>query len=182
MCLRGWTFRKPSGCDWHGKGEGTDRTWYAGTPEPDRVQANEPGYGLNVTIEAPGAKRTVEPIAVAAYGWMEQTRDVRPGGVDDVSQGLDVPEAELARLVLRLELQGTIDLGTRTALDEALGDLGARVRYLDVDDAKSAVEPTEDDPATIDKAGFVRTGTERLREQHNGTAPAAARRREGRAA
>src|SRR3546814_8643556 len=61
---------------------------------------------------------------------MEQTRDVMPGGVDDVSQGLDVPEAELARLVLRLELQGTIDLGTRTALDEALGDLGARVRYL----------------------------------------------------
>src|SRR3546814_8468976 len=75
---------------------------------------------------------------------MEQTRDVMPGGVDDVSQGLDVPEAELARLVLRLELQGTIDLGTRTALDEALGDLGARVRYLDVDDAKLAVEPTED--------------------------------------
>src|SRR3546814_10431393 len=114
--------------DWHGKLQVTDRTWYAGTPEPDRFRANEPGYVLNVTIEAPGAKPTVEPIAVAAYRWMEQTRDVMPGGVDDVSQGLDVPEAELARLVLRLELQGTIDLGTRTALDEALGDLGARDR------------------------------------------------------
>src|SRR3546814_10850772 len=91
-----------------------------------------------------------------------------PVVVDEVSQGLDVPEAELARLVLRLELQGTIDLGTRTALDEALGDLGARVRYLDVDDAKLAVEPTEDDLDPIDTAGFVRTGIERLREQLNG--------------
>src|SRR3546814_7926651 len=96
--------------DWHGKLQVTDRTWYAGTPEPDRFRANEPGYVLNVTIEAPGAKPTVEPIAVAAYRWMEQTRDVMPGGVDDVSQGLDVPEAELARLVLRRSEEHTSEL------------------------------------------------------------------------
>ena len=162
--------------DWHGKLQVTNRTWYAGTPEPDRFRANEPGYVLHVAIEAPGAEPTIEPIAVAAYRWMEQTRDIMPGGVDDVSQGLNVPEAELARLIVRLELQGTIDLGTRTALDEALGDLGARVQYLDVDDAKLAVEPTEDDLDTIDTAGFVRTGMERLREELNGPEAETARR------
>ena len=110
------------------------------------------------------------------YLYDVRVRLTMPGGVDDVSQGLNVPEAELARLIVRLELQGTIDLGTRTALDEALGDLGARVQYLDVDDAKLAVEPTEDDLDTIDTAGFVRTGMERLREELNGPEAETARR------
>lgn len=162
--------------DWHGKLQVTDRTWYAGTPEPDRFRANEPGYILNVAIEAPGAKPTIEPVAVAEYRWMEQTRDIMPGGTDDVSQGLDIPAAELSRLIVRLELQGTIDLSTRAALDEALGDLRARVQYLDVDDAGLVVEPTEDDLDMIDTTGFVRTGMERLREQLNGPDAETARR------
>ena len=37
--------------DWHGKKRIDERTWYSGTPEPDRFPDNEPGYVLAVTIE-----------------------------------------------------------------------------------------------------------------------------------
>src|SRR3546814_18466746 len=117
--------------DWHGKLQVTDRTWYACTPEPDRFRANEPGYVLKVTIEAPGAKPTVEPIAVAAYRWIEQTRDVMPGGVAEVSQGLDVTEPALERLVLRLDFHGPLALGKRTALAHATVGPGDRPRFHD---------------------------------------------------
>lgn len=32
--------------DWHGCKQIDDRTWYSGTPEPDRFKGNEPGYAL----------------------------------------------------------------------------------------------------------------------------------------
>ncbi len=33
--------------DWHGRLQVSERTWYSGTPEPDRFRSNEPGYVLD---------------------------------------------------------------------------------------------------------------------------------------
>ncbi|NBS46475.1 MAG: hypothetical protein EBS99_05500, partial [Betaproteobacteria bacterium] len=41
--------------DWHGTKQIDARTWYAGTPEPDRFKDNDPGNALVVTIDGPGA-------------------------------------------------------------------------------------------------------------------------------
>ena len=38
--------------DWHGRLQVSERTWYSGTPEPDRFRENDPGYVLDVTIES----------------------------------------------------------------------------------------------------------------------------------
>jgi DNA repair exonuclease SbcCD nuclease subunit len=40
--------------DWHGRLQVSERTWYSGTPEPDRFRSNEPGYVLEVAIDRPG--------------------------------------------------------------------------------------------------------------------------------
>ena len=49
--------------DWHGTRRIDARTWYSGTPEPDRFKANEPGNVLQVDIARAGA----EPIVFAGF-------------------------------------------------------------------------------------------------------------------
>ena len=82
-------------------------------------------------------------------------------------------------LVLRLDLEGTIDLATRASLDEAIGDLRARVFDLEIDETALTTEPTEDDLDGIDAARFVRGAIDRLRWTSEGvdagTAPAGSR-------
>lgn len=162
--------------DWHGRLQVSERAWYSGTPEPDRFRANDPGYVLDVTIESPGAVPVVEPIPIATYRWMQRNIDIAPGGAEDIRGVLGGTEGDLQRLVLRLELQGTIDLATRAAVDEVLGDLRARVPYLEENNARLIVEPTEDDLDAIDTAGFVRVAMDRLREKLQGPEAEVARR------
>ena len=96
---------------------------------------------------------------------MQRTVEIRPGGPEEIRQALGIAEADLERLVLRLDLEGTIDLATRATVDDVLGDIGARVLHLEEGVAGLVVEPTEDDLDGIDTAGFVRVAMNRLREK-----------------
>ncbi len=68
--------------DWHGHLRVSERTWYSGTPEPDRFPRNEPGYTLHVKIEHPGAAPNVEPVPVASYRWIERAIEIVRGGAE----------------------------------------------------------------------------------------------------
>jgi DNA repair exonuclease SbcCD nuclease subunit len=160
--------------DWHGHLQVSERTWYSGTPEPDRFRLNEPGYVLDVKIESAGTAPSVEAVAVGKYRWMRRAVEIMPGGAEGIRHAFGETEAE--RLVLRLHLQGTIDLATRASLDEVIGDLRARVIHLEVDEAGLTAEPTEDDLDGIDTAGFVRGAIDRLREKPEGLHADTARR------
>ena len=166
--------------DWHGRLQVSERTWYSGTPEPDRFPSNEPGYVLEVAIENPGALPLVEEIPIGRHRWIDQRVELTPGDRDqiceDVRRAVGVPDHELENLVLRLRLQGTIDLATNLAVDDVLNDLRARVFYLEDDDTGLTPEPTEDDLDSIDTRGFVRDAMKRLREQPGGPEAAVARR------
>jgi DNA repair exonuclease SbcCD nuclease subunit len=166
--------------DWHGRLQVSRRTWYSGTPEPDRFRANEPGFVLEVAIDGPAALPAVEPIPAGRYRWLERMVDLTRGGIeeirDDIRRAVRTPDHEMERLVLRLRLHGAIDLATHAALGDVLSDLRARVCYLEEDDAGLAATPTEDELDSIDTAGFVRAGMNRLREQLGGPEALLARR------
>ncbi len=165
--------------DWHGRkqvSEQTEKTWYSGTPEPDRFRANEPGYVLAVTIEHPRTAPRIEPVLIATYRWIERAIEIVPGGAEEIRRTLGFAEADFARLVLHLDLQGTIDLATRAAITEVLDDLRARVFHLEEDDTGLTLAPTEDDLDAIDTAGFVRVAMNRLREKLGGPEADTARR------
>lgn len=147
--------------DWHGRLQVSERAWYSGTPEPDRFKFNEPGYVLDIKIESAGAPPSIEAAAVGKYHWMRRAVEIIPGGAQAISPTLASEEVE--RLVLRLDLQGTIDLATRASLDEVIGDLRSRVFHLEVDASALTAEPTDDDLDGIDTAGFVRGAIDRLR-------------------
>jgi DNA repair exonuclease SbcCD nuclease subunit len=166
--------------DWHGRLPVSERTWYSGTPEPDRFRSNEPGYVLEVAIGNPGAVPKVEAVSVGQYSWVNLEIELMPSGIDeirdDIRRALGVPDRELERLVLRLGLNGSIDLATHAALDDFLSDLRARVFYLEDDDTGLTPLPTDDDLSSIDTRGFVRAAINRLREQMNGREAGTARR------
>ena len=166
--------------DWHGRLRVGERTWYSGTPEPDRFRANDPGSVLEVRLEAPGEPPHVDAVALACHEWRQLTLDIVPGGAHAVRDAISQESAGdgpgLARLVLRLRLTGTVDLTTRAALDEALADLGARVVHLDQDDSDLRVEPTDEDLDGIETTGFVRVAMDALRRQSREQDDATARR------
>lgn len=150
--------------DWHGTLAIARRTWYAGTPEPDRFKDNDPGNILHVQIRGPGSEPVVEKVAVARYRWFATRLAVRGAAdvaaVDALFEGLgDHPQDH----VVALRLEGTVDLATRRTLQERIDVWRGRLLGLDVDDSGLIAEPSEDDLDRIDQDGFVRTAVDRLR-------------------
>src|SRR3546814_16057836 len=54
--------------DWHGALRVDGRTWYAGTPEVDRFQRDDPGQALVVELST-GAEPSVTPIRTGRFHW-----------------------------------------------------------------------------------------------------------------
>lgn len=150
--------------DWHGTQEIAPRTWYAGTPEPDRWKENDPGNVLLVTIERPGARPSVERIAVGHFHWRRWQASVHSRAdvdvLDDALRSFDVPAEGL---VLALQLDGAVDFATRMAIDDVLQRWRAVFRFLDVSDGGLIDEPSEDDLDGLDRGDFVSAAIDRLR-------------------
>ena len=148
--------------DWHGTLEIAHRTWYAGTPEPDRFRNNDAGNVLLVELQQPGAEPQVEKIAVGQYRWQSMEFEV----VDDQSITLLASQLDVLgdseRILLNLKLKGAVDLGTRQRLEELLDDWRARLHFLKLDDAGLVARPSEDDIAELSATGFVKEAIEAL--------------------
>ena len=152
--------------DWHGTLRIGPRTWYAGTPEPDRFKANDPGNVLVVRIDAPRSAPAVEKVRVGRYDWREL--HVAIHGADDVAGIGDAVKAlgePLDARVVSLTLEGAVDLATQLAVTETLEELKARVHHLRVDNSLLFAEPSDDDLDRIDTLGFVRSAIDSLRAQ-----------------
>lgn len=151
--------------DWHGTQEIAPRTWYAGTPEPDRFRANDPGNILLVTISEPGEPPQVEPIRVGHYRWhllherIYQRADLA---------GLEAAFAELRapydQHLVHLRLEGVLSLSAREALDRLIEEWSARFHVLRIDDSQLGTDATDEDIDTLEPAGPLRATVERLRQ------------------
>ena len=147
--------------DWHGFLEIAARTFYSGTPEPDRHRANEPGHVAIVEIEAAGMAPRVEKVRVGRFRW--RVLDLRlDGGPAELEHALAAIEAP-GETLLDLCLSGSLPLRERVSLEERLEHWRSRFFPLSVRDAALFDAPDEDDLDEIDLAGFVRVAVERLR-------------------
>ncbi|HEY9275295.1 DNA repair exonuclease [Achromobacter sp.] len=139
--------------DWHGCLSIDERTWYAGTPEQDRFRGNEPGYTLHVRIAAPGAAPVVERLATGKYRWSAWSETL---SLPTDAQSLAGRMAELrAEDVLRLEVQGHVNMETWEALQRAVDQAAAQVRALLPDLSGLLLEPDEADLADLRASGYV---------------------------
>lgn len=152
--------------DWHGTLKINERTWYAGTPEPDRFGSSYPGSVLVVTINQAGELPLVEEVPVGRYVWHQsEYRIYTAADIIGLDQHLETLDPNPERVLVWLKLTGVISLTLREQLNEKLEEWKARLRYLRLDNQELIAQPNDDDLDRIGRTGFVRTTVERLRDQ-----------------
>jgi len=157
--------------DWHGCRQVDARTWYSGTPEPDRFKDNAPGHALLVTIEAPGRLPQVVPIATGAYDWQQWEPALA------VASDVDAVVDRLGRLggrdVLELHLRGQTDLASMARLQDALRQAEALARSVRAELSGLRLVPTQEDIAALQADGYLAQVIAELRDrQQDGSAAA----------
>lgn len=148
--------------DWHGCKRIDARTWYAGTPEPDRFKDNGAGQALLVDIAAPGAEPQVTPVAVARFRWQSIIAALQ------VASDADALTAQLDQLdshdVADLRVQGRIDVTGLQRLQAAIGRAEARARHLQADLSALRLVPTDEDIASLQADGYLGEVVQELRD------------------
>ena len=158
--------------DWHGCKQIDDRTWYSGTPEPDRFKGNEPGYALLVEIDAPGAVPRVSRLETGQFNWQSWEHTVA------VASDVDEFIARLANAgasdVLSIRVAGQIDLAGLQRIRAALGLAEAKVRSVQADLTALRLLPTAADIAALKADGYLGDVIAELRDKQAGQAGDAA--------
>ncbi len=150
--------------DWHGSLlEIANRTYYAGTPEPDRHKANAAGHVHLVAIDGGTDPMRVERVAVGRFNWVQLDVELLDGTCGPLVDAVETLTANPRDTVLTLRLTGSISLAERRRLNGLRERWDARFHHLDVDDTRLFDEPTADDLDAIDTAGFVRLAVDRLK-------------------
>jgi DNA repair exonuclease SbcCD nuclease subunit len=148
--------------DWHGYKEVNPKTWYSGTPEPDRFKQNNPGYVLSVEIDSSGSLPTVEPVRTGQFEWQRTEMSLQAEeDLDALEHSLNDIDDPLHTLV-RLELSGVLGLDTQNRLTEMTERMGNTV--LAVRD-RGNVRPkaTEDEIEAMAGDGYLGETVESLR-------------------
>ncbi len=158
--------------DWHGCKQIDDRTWYSGTPEPDRFKGNQPGYALLVEIDAPGAAPRVTRLETGQFKWQvwEQTVAV----ASDVDEFIARLANASASDVLSIRVAGQIDLAGLQRIRAALSHAEAKARSVLADLTPLRLLPTAADIAALKADGYLGDVIVELRDKQAGQAGDAA--------
>ena len=152
--------------DWHGCKQIDDRTWYSGTPEPDRFRGNEPGYVLLVEIDSAGAVPRVTRLETGQFNWQAWEQTVA------VASDVDGLIARLANAdasdVLSIRVAGQIDLAGLQRIRAALSQAEAKVRSVLADLNALRLLPTAADIAALKADGYLGDVIAELRDQQAG--------------
>lgn len=146
--------------DWHGLIEINPRTYYSGTPEPDRFSENDPGNALIVEL-ANDTPPNIEPVPTAAFGWQKLNLSLADGAAAAVDRAERLVKSSPTpdKMLLALTLEGSIDLAGRAELQAAIDDWSARIAYLQVDDRGLRDAPSEADLAMLAQGSGVVAAT-----------------------
>jgi DNA repair exonuclease SbcCD nuclease subunit len=162
--------------DWHGTLQVNDRTAYAGTPEPDRFRNNERGQVLLVDLEAHQLP-IIKAIKSAAFDWQShhltlQSTDDALSAIKALAQSLQEPRsmaaeqsaAALRRIVLQLEISGSIDHAAQQAMLREIQALEAKVHALSLDMSDLSIRASDTDLSALHDAGYVLSLAQQLTE------------------
>jgi DNA repair exonuclease SbcCD nuclease subunit len=139
--------------DWHGTRQVDARTWYSGTPEPDRFKANDAGQALLVELPGCGTPPTVTPFVTGRYRWLSLEPRLRVASdVDQILARLDdFGPAD----VVRMTLSGQVDLAGYRRLQAAIVRTQGRARSLQADVSALRLEPTDEDIEALQADGYL---------------------------
>lgn len=154
--------------DWHGSVQIDERTWYSGTPEPDGF-AKGGNHGGNVLLidlgeNEPAPAPVVTPLRTGRFLWREEAVTLHEAvDIAALEARVRALDTDLSRVLLRLTVNGTLDLPARESFDAAIRTgLSSALRTLILNDSDLLVKPTAADLENIDHMGFVRVAADRL--------------------
>jgi DNA repair exonuclease SbcCD nuclease subunit len=154
--------------DWHGCREVNARTWYSGTPEPDRFRDNDAGHALLVDVPEPGQAPNVTRLPTARHRWfsLEAALHVASDVQALVHSLQQLPDGA----VVQVALSGALDLPGHQTLREALAQASARLRHLDAPLGAVRLQPSDEDLARLKADGYLAPVIDDLRHgQAHGT-------------
>lgn len=161
--------------DWHGCRQIDPRTWYSGTPEPDRHKDRDNGAGQALLVDLDpdldpmtDAPPQVTRLPVGQFRW--RRFDLALQVETDLDACLDLLATLGPADVVDLHLRGQLDLVGEQRLLGALAETEARVRHLDVDRSALRLAPTPDDIATLRADGYLDTLIRELQAAQQGPA------------
>ncbi|WP_047462778.1 DNA repair exonuclease [Rhizobium rhizogenes] len=149
--------------DWHGAVEVDQRTYYSGTPEPDRFKHQLPGTALLVSVAGHTAIPEVISLPTASFAWRSFDLHLLDG--DDPVPALQalLPEARYRRHTLaRVVATGRSRLAARATLMGAITSAAPDFAFLELDDADLATECEVEDLDHIDRGGALREAANAL--------------------
>ncbi|MDX2257848.1 MAG: DNA repair exonuclease [Hyphomicrobiaceae bacterium] len=163
--------------DWHGTLRVDDRTWFSGTPEPDRFLDNDPGNVLHVTIAGPAAPPVVEKVPTRQFIWHRIERDIfETDALAAIERSLETLADDPARVLLELVLGGRLPLAEVAAVQRWRERLEARLMHLEADLSGLGVAAESAIGALADAGGEVLATARVLEAAASGAADAESRR------
>ncbi|MBF8305981.1 MAG: repair exonuclease [Acidobacteria bacterium] len=120
---------------------------------------------LLVDIAGVRTAPTVLPVEVGRYRWHQVMKTLTEDSqIDLLEAELRALEPDLSRVVLDLQVTGTLSLAGRKRFEERIiHGIGAAVCATRWQDGGLVLEPTEADMDDIDRSGFVRVAADRLK-------------------
>lgn len=163
--------------DWHGQMRIGARTWYSGTPEPDRFKHDGPGRALLVALAAAGAEPAVEPVETGLFDWRMLPLELLAG--DDATERLAplLPSGIARRqTLLRVVASGRTRPQPRAELEAAIAAVAPEFALMQFEAQALVTDCESDDLDRIDRAGALRQAADILfAECHDPGRPAAER-------
>ena len=149
--------------DWHGQMAVNARSWYSGTPEPDRFKHGEPGRALLVALPGPGAVPEIVPVETGNFAWRNLALDLLSG--DDAAATLEaaLPAGTARRqTLLRVVASGRLRPAARMALEAEIATVAPEFAELQLDATALVADCEDTDLDAIDRAGALRQAAELL--------------------
>ncbi len=156
--------------DWHSHYQYDERTFYSGTPEPTSFEERDPGQVLEIQIDAPGETPQVCTHRVNSLRWMTREHNISADpGLQELQRWVEsLPQP--GRTLVRLQLEGVVDLDTAQRIRHTITGLGDDLYYLDVQDTLQ-LAPGEQDLAQSFPAGPVGEAAKDLIQLTDGRVP-----------
>ena len=155
--------------DWHGRVAINARTFYSGTPEPDRHKNNMRGLVLLVEIDGPGSEPRVSDIPTARYDWPVLEVALQIDSVEAALQTIEDALREgqdLQDTIAEIRLSGATTLAEWSVFQAAIDALRDECAALSVkgeERLKWVVKAKDLDG--LDAQGSVRAAAESLAQR-----------------
>jgi len=148
--------------DWHGMTRIDDRTWYSGTPEPDRFEVTT-GQVLLVDV-SPNTVPIVTPLESSRFFWHMEAATVNSASdVVALESHIRSLNPDLSRVLVDLRVSGTLDMAAREQFEQIITTgLASALRALRLDVSELYLKPTTEELEAIDHIGFVRVAADQL--------------------